>query len=57
MLQYQLNKGVVSTYIVANFTPKELGINATYGCQIDGNTIALLDHWTGNPKLVLISFK
>lgn len=43
--------------LVANFTPKELGINATYGCQIDGNTIALLDHWTGNPKLVLIAFK
>ena len=43
--------------LVANFTPKELGINSTFGCQIDGNTIALLDHWTGNPKLVLISFK
>ena len=43
--------------LVANFTPKELGINSTYGCQIDENTIALLDHWTGEPKLVLISFK
>lgn len=43
--------------LVANFTPKELGINSTFGCQIDGNTIVLLDHWTGNPKLVLISFK
>ena len=44
------------TFIPAR-TPKELGINSTYGCQIDGNTIALLDHWTGNPKLVLIAFK